>query len=290
MHGVPTWILAVGLVCCWFGAAPVRALSPDPLDPGASSPPVSAAGGGRASSGAGNTAPPLAPTQLAPPGYQKAAELGFQEYERGNYEEARARFLEAHRLWPNARVLRALGHCEFELTHYVAAVEFLEDTLVSTVRPLSEVQRKETEELLGRARSHVARIRVSTMPRTAHVLIDGADTKQDLGGAVLLAAGPHAIEAHAPGYLTAQRELMVEGSVDRVVQLQLEPIPPPRLGQLDDGPLRKKWWVWTSVAAVAAAGLATVLALSLRDPGEPKVYGGSTMMVIPVGRPDGATP
>jgi hypothetical protein len=258
--------LALGLCCCWFGAAPVRALSPDPT--------VSDA-----------------PAETPPAGYQRAAELGFQEYERGNYEEARARFLQAHRLWPNARVLRALGHCEFELAHYVAAVEFLQQTLTSSVRPLSDVQRGETEDLLRRARSHVARIVVSTMPRSAHVLIDGADAQRDLGGAVLLAAGPHAIEVHETGYLTGQRELTVEGNVDRVVQIELKPVPPPMNGQVDqEVALRKKWWLWTTVAAVGAASLATVLVVTLRDSGEAKVDGGSTMMVIPVGRADGASP
>lgn len=276
MHGVPPWILALGLCCCWFWAPPVRGLSPDPAVNGPD---------------ADDRHPPPAAADVAPPGYQKAAELGFQEYERGNYEEARARFLQAHRLWPNARVLRALGHCEFELAHYVAAVEFLQQTLTSSVRALSEVQRRETEELLGRARSHVARIVVQTVPTTAHVLIDGADARRDLEGAVMLAAGPHTIEVHAAGYLTGQRELTVEGNVDRVVQVALLPVPPPAHAQVDDhGSLRKKWWLWTGVAAVGAAGLATALALSLRDPGEREVNGGSTMMVIPVGRADGPSP
>jgi len=275
MHGVRSWILVWGLCCCWFWATPVRALSPDPTvnAPGPDGSPAA-----------------TAPVEAAPPGYQGAAALGFQEYERGNYEEARARFLQAHRLWPNARVLRALGHCEFELAHYVAAVEFLQQTLSSTVRPLSEVQRRETEELLGRARSHVARIVVQTVPTTAHVLIDGTDPTRDLAGAVMLAAGPHTIEVHATGYLTGQRELTVEGSIDRVVQVALQPVPAPVDGQADQSARRRKWWLWSGVAAVGVAGLATGLALSLRDPGEGKVDGGSTMMVIPVGRADGASP
>lgn len=275
MHGVPSLILVWGLCCCWFWATPVRALSPDPTVDGP---------------GADDRGAATVQVEAPPPGYQRAAELGFQEYERGNYEEARARFLEAHRLWPNARVLRALGHCEFELAHYVAAVEFLQQTLSSSARPLSEVQRRETEELLGRARSHVARIVVQTVPSTAHVLIDGTDPRRDLAGAVMLAAGPHTIEVHATGYLTGQRELMVEGNVDRVVQIALQLVPPPNHGQVDQSALRRKWWLWTGVAAVGAAGLATALALSLRDPGERNVDGGSTMMVIPVGRADGASP
>jgi len=279
MHGVRAWVLAVGLLCCVFWAARVRALSPEPSDLGsrAEQPPPS------------TSLDSAATRETAPPGYQQAAELGFQEYERGNYEEARARFLQAHRLWPNARVLRALGHCEFELEHYVAAVEFLQQTLSSSVRPLNDTQRRETEQLLLRAQSHVARCTVLTVPREATVLIDGVEATRDVAGAVLLAAGPHAVEAHAPGYLLGQREVTIEGGVDRVVQIALEP-EPERGAAAAPVPLRKKWWLWTSVAVVGAAGLATGLALGLRDPGEAEVYGGSTNMVIPVGYPDGVGP
>jgi hypothetical protein len=82
----------------------------------------------------------------------------------------------------------------------------------------------------------------------------------------------------------------VEGSIDRVVQVALQPVPAPVDGQADQSARRRKWWLWSGVAAVGVAGLATGLALSLRDPGEGKVDGGSTMMVIPVGRADGASP
>mgnify|MGYP006384748451 CR=1 FL=1 len=97
-------------------------------------------------------------------------------------------------------------------------------------------------------------------------------------------------QVHAAGYLTGQRELTVEGNVDRVVQVALEPVPAPTHGQAEHSGLRRKWWLWTGVAAVGAAGVATALALTLRDPAERKVDGGSTMMVIPVGRADGPSP
>lgn len=267
MHGVRGWIWAFGLLCCAFCAAGARALSPDPGEP------LVVAGAG----------------ENAPSGYQQAAELGFREFEAGNYQEARARFLQAYRLWPNARILRALGHCEFELEHYVAAVEFLQQTLASSVRPLNDAQRRETEALLGRARAHVARCTVLTLPRDARVLIDGVELAHDVAGVVLLAAGPHAIEAHAPGYLLGQREVTIAGGVDRVVQIALQPVPV-RADTPAAVPLRKKWWLWTGVAGVGAAAVATTLALSLRDRGEGKVDGGSTHMVIPVGRAQGAAP
>jgi hypothetical protein len=185
--------------------------------------------------------------------------------------------------------LRALGHCEFELEHYVAAVEFLQQTLFSAVRPLDDTQRQETQELLIRARSHVARCTVQTMPRDALVLIDGVEASRDVSGAVLLGAGAHAVEVHAPGYMVGQREVTMAGGVDRVVQIALEPVPVRGSGA-EAVPLRKKWWLWTSVAVVGAVGLATALALSLHDPGEGKVDGGSTSMVIPVGHRGGASP
>ena len=208
MHGVRASTLAVCLllfgVATGFSSGRARAQSPDPATS------------------------PASRSRVAPPGYEAAADLGFQEFESGHYAEARARFLEAHRLWPNARVLRALGYCEFELEHYVAAVEFLQQTLASTVRPLTEAQRRETEALLARARSYVARCTVQTVPRDARVLIDGVDALPDATGALLLAAGRHIIEVHAPGYQVGRRELSITGTVNRVVQMSLKPLPPAR--------------------------------------------------------------
>jgi hypothetical protein len=43
-----------------------------------------------------------------------------------------------------------------------------------------------------------------------------------------------------------------------------------------DEPLRKKWWLWTSVGAVVVAGVTGGLVAGLRDPGTRSPSGGDS--------------
>jgi tetratricopeptide (TPR) repeat protein len=225
------------------------------------------------------------PADQPPAAYAAAADLGFQEFEQGNYAEARARFLEAHRLWPNARSLRALGQCEYELRNYVAAIDLLQQALASAVRPLLGESRTDAEQLLRQARAYVARYQLETKPRDVRILIDGVDTVLDASGAVLLGVGPHILEVQAEGYQPRRRELQVEGNADRLIPIELQPVT--RRAAIDphDEPLHKKWWLWASVATVVAAGVATGLAVALHHPEPEPASGGSSGIVINVRKP-----
>ena len=225
-----------------------------------------------------------------PSAYEAAADLGFQEFERGNYAEARARFLEAHELWPNARSLRALGHCEYELRDYVTAVDLLRQALASSVRPLRGEPRMETEKLLEQARAYVARYKFEVKPSDARISIDGIDTALNPLGEVMLKVGPHRLEVQAEGYQPRRRELQVEGNADRVIRLELLPTAPEASAREHDEPLRKKWWVWTGAAAFVAAGVATGLAVALHDPSPARPSGGNSGIVINVQKPMAGAP
>lgn len=219
----------------------------------------------------------------SPLGYQAAADLGLAEFERGNYLEARARFAEAHRLWPNARSLRALGYCEYELKNYVASLDLLEQALASTVRPLSEAQRAETAELIARARGYVARYTFSVFPRDTRLTIDGVVPVLDAHNGLTLPVGAHTLEAQATGYQPAHQQLQVASNVDRTIVIKLEAVPVAAREQRDE-PLRKKWWLWTGVGAVVVAGVAGGLVAGLRDPGTKSPSGGNSDIIL-VARP-----
>jgi hypothetical protein len=200
-----------------------------------------------------------------PADYTSAADLGFLEFQRGNYAEARARFLHAHALWPSARTLRALGHCEFELGRYTAAAQFLRQALASTARPLTEEQRRSSESLLQRSLDKIARYQIVATPELSRVLVDGIEREPHALHALLLQEGRHVIEVSAPGYMPQRREVRVQGRVHRVVRVDLQPQPPPPLAT--EVPLRRKWWLWTGVAAIAVAGGVAAVALGTKDPG-----------------------
>jgi hypothetical protein len=255
---------------------------------------------------------PLAPPgalgqarSLVPPaGYEKAVDLAFQELEAGNYAEARSRFTQAYELYPNGRVLRALAMTEFELKNYAAAATLLEKALNSSVRPLTARQRADAEQLLEQARGQLARCTILTVPKQTSLWVDGLEAQLDAGGGLLLQAGEHTLDVRATGYQPERRALQIAGRVDQLVQIELvplapEPAPPASApapialeteSRASPVALRKKWWFWTGVVGVVAAGVATGVVLGRREPDPNLPSGGSTGVVTYVGAGKVATP
>ena len=163
--------------------------------------------------------------ESAPPGYEDASSAGLSAFDAGHYLEAKTHFEAAHRLWPTARSLRALGHCEYELRNYAVAVQLLEQSLASTVRPLSDTQRAESKELLQRARGYVANCRIRTVPANSKVAIDGVAVPEGGAGIVLLPVGPHVVQVQAEGYQPRRREFEIVGSVDQELLVELSARP-----------------------------------------------------------------
>ena len=129
-----------------------------------------------------------------PPGYSEAISQALRELEATNYPEAREEFQRAHALFPNARTLRGLGLVEFELRNYGESVRRLEEALASTVKPLDDKLRAETDALLARARRYLGEVHVDVEPSVATVIVDG--TRVELGpeNSMLLEVGEHTVE------------------------------------------------------------------------------------------------
>jgi hypothetical protein len=206
--------------------------------------------------------------QKLPPGYEQTVDLAFNEFELGNYPEARARFLEAHKLLPNARTFRALGMVEYELRNYGDAIEQLRQALDSKVRPLEGSSRGETAALLARAKGYVARISLEVNPGVATVVVDGMPMQIAPGGALLLQVGDHNLEFRAPGRLAETRRLKIKGGEEETLKVVLPPAmeasTPPRA---ERKPMIKNPWLWTAVGVVVAGAAAgTAIALTRGDP------------------------
>jgi tetratricopeptide (TPR) repeat protein len=225
----------------------------------------------------------LANARAEPQGFQRTINQAVAEYDAGRFAEARVHFSEAHALSPSARTLRALGMVEFELHHYVESVTYLEQALLSQVKPLDAALRAEAERVLGRAHGEIARLRVILNPAEATLRVD--DAAALASSQLVLAPGPHVIEASAPGRQSERRELRLSAGEQQRLEIALTPLP------LADGApaasrseraLIKNPWLWSGVG-VAAAALITGLAigLSARDGTQPApAYGGDTGMVL----------
>lgn len=220
--------------------------------------------------------PTSAEDATLPQAYRVEMDRAFQEFEAGVYLEARVHFLEAHRVYPNARSLRALGQCEYELKSYASAIDLLQQALASTVRPLTEEARKETEDLIARARYYVASYELQTFPAGAHLTVDGMEVARLSKQIVLLSVGHHVVDADATGFVSRRFEIEVIDNAPRSLLLELTQVPEQKVG--DDRARRKRLLIWGGAAAVVTAGVATALAVSLRSPRDPD--GGSTRMVI----------
>jgi hypothetical protein len=134
-----------------------------------------------------------------------------REFDRGNYAEARALFLQAYDAQPSARLLRGAGMASFELREYVVAHRQLREALAETRRALTPRQRRETEELLGRTDTFLGRFRLRIEPADAEVTIDLRAPEPEEDGTLLLAVGDHTITARAEGFVPVDRRFAVRG-------------------------------------------------------------------------------
>lgn len=156
--------------------------------------------------------------------YQQVMEQGLVEFVAGRWAEARALFLRGHVLLPNARSSRVLGMTAFNLALYPAAVRELSGALSDPRRPLRGALREQTQRLLAQAEALVGRFQVLLEPSGAELRVDGLITKlEQHDGTLLMAVGPHLLEAESPGYLPLARTLLVDGRDDGVLVLHLRP-------------------------------------------------------------------
>jgi tetratricopeptide (TPR) repeat protein len=159
--------------------------------------------------------------QVEPSGYRQAIRDALSEYESERYLEALTLFARAHELYPNARTLRGLGVVNLELRRYSDSVRYLQSALASDEKPLDPELRSETEQLLMRARTFVAQLRVVVAPPTASVAVDGSEPQGLPKEPLLLSVGPHQLEFQAPGYEPSLRAYTVVGGERLSWQIRL---------------------------------------------------------------------
>jgi len=143
--------------------------------------------------------------------YRELIEQALSEFKHKNWPEARVLFRRAHELSPNARTLRGMGVVSYEMRDYVHAVLELSSALSDTRQSLTEAQRKECENLLGRSRTFVGAYALKLEPSNAEVSLDGSPLLRDAEGRVLVSFGEHTLRAMAPGYQDSTSKLVVQG-------------------------------------------------------------------------------
>lgn len=160
--------------------------------------------------------------------YAQLLRDGVQEFGLGNFGEARLLFSRAHQITPTARTYRGLGLCDFELRHYVSAIDELEAALSDQRRPLTPELRAQVEPVLERARQYVGRYLLRVPAGVTSVNVDGKPRALPTGGELLLDPGSHSIEVTPPDGAVIVRELSVEvGAREELALLPAAPVAQP---------------------------------------------------------------
>jgi tetratricopeptide (TPR) repeat protein len=156
-----------------------------------------------------------------PAGYQDAIQMAVEEFSAGQWAEARALFQKAHGLMPNARTFRGLGMTNFELREYIDALGYLNAALNDTRKALTEEQKKQTQELIDRARLYVAQFQITLTPPEATVMLNRAPVDVSSGW-LFLKIGDYELTARAPGYDDLVMNLKVQGGENLTLPLVLQ--------------------------------------------------------------------
>lgn len=158
--------------------------------------------------------------------YAPLLEEAVTEYAANHYSEARALFLRAHEVYPNARTLRGIGMASFELRDYVQALRSLSAALEHEVRPLTDAQRTEVTALMQRTGTFVGRYRITVAPAQSVLTVDGGPAVVEPDGSLLLDLGEHRLVVACDGCESARRTIEVRGGEDETLSLTASAVDP----------------------------------------------------------------
>jgi hypothetical protein len=210
--------------------------------------------------------------------YESLIDEAVHEFQLGNFIEARTLFEHAHAQRPNARTLRGLGFCAFELKHYTQAVLELETALADSRLPLTADQRDDVRVTLDKAQRYVGSLILEVEPTSAELTVDGQAASP---GDLHVDIGEHVIAASASGYRPREQRVTISGGQRVRVRLQLsgDPLAPERVAAAQPPPATAKptphqsphsggvfeqWWFWT-LAGVAVSGIAVATIIAVSD-------------------------
>jgi tetratricopeptide (TPR) repeat protein len=163
--------------------------------------------------------------------------LGSQHYNLGEYKEALDAFKEAYRSYEDPSFLFKLAQCERQLGHKREAVSAYRAYLNNSENaPNKDSVRQIIQQLDGEIAADKERERAA------------AEERERARAAAVAPATSAPATSSAPSPATTPGTPALTASAP---------------AHADRTPTYKKWWVWTIVGGVAAAGLATGLALGL---------------------------
>jgi hypothetical protein len=161
---------------------------------------------------------------------RQTATDALNAYNAGEYDKALGLFQKAKQLYPSAQILRMVGYSELALEHWVKALEALEGALDSKVSPLSKEDKKEVQDNIAKAMTHVGTLSVTTKVAGAQLVLDGGDPRPlPIDKPIRLVEGAHKVVVTAPDRLDAAGDVKIEPGkqADLALDPAVKPPPPP---------------------------------------------------------------
>jgi tetratricopeptide (TPR) repeat protein len=211
-------------------------------------------------------APDPADLELAKAHY-KTGEL---YYERGRFPDAAREFEEAYRLSKKPELLFNMGKSYDGVGDYAKA-------LVAYRRWMAEVpngsDRGQVESRVRAMEGLVGKLLIEPDVEGSSVLVDGLERgPSPLAGPIEVNPGAHNIVVAHEGYKTFRKNLVASpGRLDQLkvaqeslVKVVKQVVEVERKEK--QVPVYKKWWLWTAIGAVVAAGVVTGAVLGSQQP------------------------
>jgi hypothetical protein len=147
---------------------------------------------------------------------------GTQLFKEGDYKLALIEFQRAYELAPNYRILYNIGAVNYQLNNYVDALRTLERYLAEGGKEIPAKRREEVEQDIKNLKARTAHITIIANVEGAEISIDNTVVgKTPLPASLLVDAGRHQVVATKEGRTTATKSLVLAGSDDAKVELEL---------------------------------------------------------------------
>lgn len=156
-----------------------------------------------------------------------------QHFERGlalakqkAYPEAIVEFNRAYEISPHFTVMYNLGQAYIAIEQPVYAVEALRRYLVEGGAEVQASRRRQVEDTISEQERRIASLTLRAEVAGVAVRIDGNEIgRTPVGAPIRIAAGPHVIDASAPGYKNWEMRLSLSGREQRTIDIRLDPAP-----------------------------------------------------------------
>jgi tetratricopeptide (TPR) repeat protein len=165
---------------------------------------------------------------------RQMAKEGLAAYQASEFDKAQTLFSQARALYPSAQVIRMLGYSELALEHWVKAAETLEAALEAKQGPLDKDDRKDVQDQLNKALSHIGTLGVTSKVAGAKLSVDEGEARAlPLDKPIRLPEGTHKLTVTAAGRLDATDDVKIEAgkltedALDPAEKPKPKPPPPP---------------------------------------------------------------